>query len=183
MEKPRIKPCDHFNPRHIKDFEKKVLQRQDIFCDSCFKKPPTSAEKDKEGAHVENLLMCLSCFFIGCNRQTSKQCMLQHGENKKHHVTYSLSLGAIWCYLCDYELKEYLLSTPKGEDPKTNAKLEKMEAYVKDVDACFQKWIQKRRERQREAEEEGIQEERRPGKETSAVQFEVQVSKDSRSPF
>lgn len=147
MEKPKVKICDHYNIRKLKDFEEKAMSRAEICCDSCFPKIPSKPAKDAEGFMIENLLMCLSCFHIGCNRQTKKQCMLNHGEQKTHHVTYSLSLGAIWCYLCDYELKEFLISQNRDDNTeKYNKKLDKLDEYVKEVDKLFQKMIRKRQE-------------------------------------
>jgi uncharacterized membrane protein YukC len=73
--------------------------------------------------------------------------MLSHGEEKIHHVTYSLSLGAVWCYLCDYELKEFLISQNREENiEKYNEKLDKLDEYIKEVDKNFQKMIRKRQE-------------------------------------
>lgn len=190
MEKPRTKVCEHYSIRKLKDFESQVLRRDDIFCDSCFDELPKSPVANGEGLEIDNLLMCLSCFDIGCNRQTSKQCMLGHGEKTKHHVTYSLSFGAVWCYLCDYELKEFLLSAERGKDEKYDAKLEKLDEYIKSVDGCFQKWFRRHQDNARrkamEEEENKISEEntiKEEGQDTEAplIDFDTQVAKDSKS--
>ena len=159
MEKPNTKICDHFNQRKLKDFQKTAMKRDHIFCNSCFPRMPTSRPENPDGLNIENLLMCLSCFEVGCNRQTKSQCMLQHGENKKHHMTYSLSMGAIWCYLCDYELKEFMLVQEKGDNEKNNQKLEKLQNYLTEVDVCFKKLIKKHQEIAKKKEQNKIEEE------------------------
>jgi uncharacterized UBP type Zn finger protein len=159
MEKAKMKICDHYNKRKLNDFEKKAMARSVMCCDSCFPTIPKKFDKDAEGMLVENLLMCLSCFYVGCNRQTKKQCMLNHGEKNQHHLTYSLSLGAIWCYLCDYELKEFLISQNRDDNTeKYNEKLDKLQEYVKQVDTKFQALIRKRQE-EKFKEENQIEEE------------------------
>ena len=151
MDKPKVKVCDHFNVRKLKDFEKAVMNRDQICCDKCFPRGPTSREG--EGLVIENLLMCLSCFEVGCNRHTEGQCMLLHGEKHKHHVTYSLSFGMVWCYLCDYELKEFLIANQKGDNEKFNQKYDKLEEYLKEVDSCFTRLLEKQKENARKREE------------------------------
>jgi hypothetical protein len=122
--------------------------------------------------------------------------MLEHGEKSKHHVTYSLSLGAVWCYLCDYELKEFLLSAERGKDEKYDSKLDKLNEYIKTVDGCFQKWFRRHQDNARRKameeeenkineEEENIKEENtikeeNQESESSLVDFDTQVSKESK---
>lgn len=148
MEKPKVRVCGHYNPRRLKEFESKVLNREELFCDTCYPRPPKPGSSPEEGLIIENLLMCISCFEVDCNRQTRNQCMLKHGEKKKHHVTYSLSSGAVWCYICDYELKEFLILNPKGEDEAFNQKLDKLGEYLSEVDKCFQMLKKKQQERE-----------------------------------
>ena len=159
METAKIKICDHFNQRKLKDFQKTVMSRDNIFCDSCFDKMPTRIPENRDGLNIENLLMCLSCFYVGCNRQTKKQCMINHGEKNKHHLTYSLSMGAVWCYMCDYELKEFMLTQEKGDNERRNQKLDKLKDYLGEVDKCFKALIKKHQEIAKKKEQNKIEEE------------------------
>lgn len=162
MDKPKVKICNHFNHRKLNNFKSKVMSREDLYCDSCFPTPPKPTTYPEEGLNLGNLLMCLGCFEINCNRQTKNQCMLKHGENSKHHVTYSLGNGSVWCYMCDYELKEKLIMTPKGEDEGQNRKLDKLREYLEQVDKCFQALKKQQQEReimkQNQIEEENPEE-------------------------
>ena len=91
-------------------------------------------------------------------------------------MTYSLSMGAIWCYLCDYELKEFMLVQEKGEDEKKNLKLQKLQEYLAQVDICFKALIKKHQEIAKKKEQNRIEEEGQDEKQEVVV-----INKTSRS--
>lgn len=155
MEKPTLKICAHFKPKNLKFFEETIYNRKNLYCDVCYSSH--KFRESKEGLDLSNLLVCLNCFKICCNRYTQHQCMLTHGLNSNHHVTYSLSSGSMWCYGCDYELKEFqiekglngnaeeikkVLNEYSGENKKAYQLIE----YTKKIDDLFNKLVEKNRQ-------------------------------------
>jgi hypothetical protein len=152
MEKQPLAICTHFDKMTLNHFNEKIYNRDTLFCNTCYSSH--QFKKSKEGQDLSNLLVCLICFKVCCNRQTENQCMLKHGEKKTHEVTYSLSSGAIWCYGCDNELKQFQIEKGLNGDtneikkvlssyPKETKKAYELIEYTKAVDENFNKLIEK----------------------------------------
>ena len=173
-EKEKVKVCAHFNKKKLRAFEKKIMARDSLHCDTCCNpknknKKLQPENETPEGTQIANLLVCLSCFEIGCNRHTSNSCMLKHGEKERHHVTYSLSYGAIWCYLCDYELKEFLIENGvEGTKEEMEASFQKMpnglvkkflslKGFIEEIDMAFGMLVQKERQKDLELQKQKIE--------------------------
>lgn len=165
MDKPILKICSHFKLSHLKKNKTSLLDRNKLYCDSCFS--THKFKKSKEGLDLANLLVCLNCFKICCNRYTKHQCMLNHGRESTHLVTYSLSQGAIWCYGCDYELKEFQIEKGLNCNPDEletilngysvdDTKVYKLLNFTKEVDEIFNKLIEKNRKKMIEQQSEQI---------------------------
>lgn len=185
MEQPKPKLCAHFNSRALKDFLPK-MNRETFNCDICCNPPPklNPNSPTPEGMQLTNLLVCLSCFHLGCKRQTENQCMLHHGDKTKHQVTYDLSFGSIWCYGCDSELKEMLLEWEVRESKgklgrNEKKKLSELKNYVRNVDKNvmeLMKIIKKKEIEKKEREEiEGRIEEEEDDKDLIGIILEVYI--------
>lgn len=167
MDKPSPKICAHFNTKNLRNFEK-MMTRERFQCDSCCAKITSIKKNTKlpEGLDLGNLLVCMSCYEIACKRQTENKCMMKHGQETKHQVTYDLSYGSLWCYGCDAEMKEMLLANEgrKGLSGVEKKRLQELKGYVRSVDKCIQQLMKKIKEREMEKEMEMLREEQEEGR-------------------
>ena len=91
--------CFHLIDKHVKTMEKfKSMPKE-----CCF-------EHSKPEKTDVPLWICLDCGQVGCSRYSENQCMLNHVKDTGHRIAVNPDENLLWCYECDDELHEMLLT-------------------------------------------------------------------------